>query len=207
MKLKLFVAGIIGAMLVGIPALVMAQDQQQANSTTETMEVRKSIEETRKKLINRTHEKFDSAREKRLIRSCANAQLKIAKISQQNKQRRDNRARLYTNVINVIDKFVNRLNDDGLDISQLETNVTQLKSMAAQVSLMWDDYSEELTAITNAKGCSDNPQEFHDSLEAAKDSLEAVHDYIKEIKTFINGNLKQSLLSIKEQISDSKVEE
>jgi hypothetical protein len=178
-------SGIIILVLVAIPVAVSAQNNQNNQSERRA---------TRDRTV------FDDARAQRIERNCVQAQDKLGQIEERVATVKTARERIYSNIVSVLDKFLNRFNSTEIDTSDLQSHLSELKDQVAAADQLWQDYETSLKAtVTNS--CSDEPQNFHELLEDARDNQQLVNQSSIDIKTYINDVIKEDLTLLRDQLS------
>lgn len=140
-----------------------------------------------------------SERKVEIQSNCGDIQSKIGQINDRVLNLKDQRTNVFENITRVLSNFVVRLENNGVDVGQLKTDVEQLNIQVTETKTAWDTYQ---TALQNtvSKKCSEDPTGFHDSLEASKLALNDVKTKMLAVKVFINSDIKDDLIQIREQL-------
>lgn len=169
-----------------------------AEETTTTTDI-----ESTDGLSQRIKTKFDKARAERIKRACSTATTRLQAVAGRIDEAKDKRVNLYRNLVRVLNQFVERLEANDYDASQLSSDIGTLQSLGDEVGVAWGEYKVAVMDVASSD-CKNNPQTFHDNLELARDKFAIVREKVKNAKDFIHDTIKADLKQIRDEVVAKK---
>ncbi len=173
------------------------------DSETET-EVESDPKTDSKKLLERLSSrkselktKLTNIEQERLKAKCKASQTgAVSSLSGRIKGIETSRSAVHTNLVNRLNKLVEKLKAKEVDTTKLEAEITELK---AKIATFKTDLAKYKQAIIDLKAmdCVSDPTAFKASLEAARTLRETVAKDGAAIKTYVNDTIKPTLKEIR----------
>jgi predicted nucleic acid-binding Zn-ribbon protein len=199
----LLIAPLFTFSISAVPA--SAQEQGRGNSrvaqttTTKpelTEEEKKALQERLTKRKAEMKVRLTAAEKQRLQTRCKNSTGKISELRGRIKGIETSRAQVYENLVNRLTKLSTRLQERGVDTTELDSQITELQEKIAT-------FTTDLAAYKVAVGdledmdCAADAESFKASLEAARAAREKIKVDIADIKTYVNDTIKATLKEIR----------
>lgn len=212
------IAGVVAILVVlafsiVIPAYAVEEVVEQETNTvkpaegTSLEEKKKALEEKKaekkKELEVKAQEKAKAIKEKRIQAKCQASQEILRGVHTGAESIKANRKKIYTKLSEKIDNLLPKIKATGIDVTKLEADSAQLKTLLGEIDTNFDIYTEELSDATKVN-CQEDPAGFYKSLETARGARVSLADSINEVKEFVNGVIKPELQNIKSQLENNK---
>lgn len=120
------------------------------------------------------------------------------------------RSKVHENILKHLNNLVPKLQEAGLDTSDLETQIETLKTKIETFNTDFATYKQAVADLQEID-CVAEPDGFKASLEAARAALDQVRTDAKDIRNYVKETIKKELVSLRSQLesdnSDSETEE
>ena len=123
--------------------------------------------------------------------------LKVARFEANKNIHVEKYQRLKNRLMGVLDK----LEDKGLDISQLEEDLETLDELIKDYAKAYEDFVESLR-FTKGYACGESDGDFKDALKEAKEKLAVVKRLRREIRDFYVNTIRKDIKDLRKQASD-----
>lgn len=199
---------ILGLMLV--PLLVFGTVSAQTDpdtstndtdtSTTDSAKAKEELQARLEKRKARRQSRLDAARELRLKTVCQGVQGKLQAVEArvQGVQRR--RTTVYTSLLERLENLGERLKLAGVDTTEYDKQVAELSTKVNTFSQHLEEYSQAVSDMVGMD-CAADPEAFQASLEAARTARAELIKEAKEIRTYLTGTIKPTLVSIRQKLN------
>lgn len=202
---------ILGFMVVPLLVFGAVSVQAQTNpdtpaSHTDTSAADDSLQDRVEKRKARQETRLDAVRERRLKTVCRGAQgrLRAAEARVQGVQRR--RTTVYTNLLERLENLSESLKLAGVDTTEYDKQVAELSSKISTFSQHLEEYTQSVSDMVDVD-CVADPEAFQASLEAARTSRAELIKEAKEIRTYLTGTVRQTLVNIRQKLNTGSREE
>lgn len=176
--------------------------QQATNANTTTQSAMKDRIEKRKAELKT---KLTTAQQNRLQNRCKNAQGKLQSVTQKTTAAQQNREKIYTKLLDRIAELQPKLVAAGVDTTQIEASVTELKTAIESFKTSSAAY-EQAVKDTAELDCQADPVAFQASLTSSRTALQNVRSDAAGIRTITNQKVKPALVAAKAKLSETKAE-
>ncbi|WKZ31066.1 MAG: hypothetical protein QY318_04485 [Candidatus Dojkabacteria bacterium] len=109
----------------------------------------------------------------------------------------------YSNIVSKLEEVNTSLKESGYDTSELEANIETLKGLVTVFQEDYEDFKTELQSVDEA-ACEQGEAAFLEKMEEVRAKMKKVRDDASEIRVFIKGTLRQSLMDLKEQVKQDQ---
>lgn len=130
--------------------------------------------------------------------SQAKGKLLSASVVEKNKVR----SVVYKDILNTLDKIINKLDDADYDTTNLKAQRKELQKLVTNYTADVKTYTDTLTDMTTID-CATDPVGFKASLEAARISRARVSKDIVAIRIYVETTIKKSLKEASTSLKDS----
>lgn len=209
--------GLMSALVFATPAAVFAED---ANTTTTSNTTSSSEQETKEteltpeqkaeakaalqeRLEKRKTElktKVSTAAQTRIKNRCVAAQGKITSVVSRVKGLETSRTEVHKNVLNRLTSLSEKLQAKGVDTTQLDAEITELKGLIDTFSTDLAAYKQAASDLTELD-CTADPTAFQASLEASRTARTTAAASAKAVKTYMEETIKPTLKDIRAQLA------
>lgn len=196
MKTKVALLAIV---LLILPVATVARGQSEDGAATKEAR-RQAAQEFKEQLLAERKAELSQARAQRIVERCERLQVKIGQIADRINTVQEARGQMAANLATRLESFSGRLQAAGLDTTALDEDVVSLKTLSSELEALWSAHAEKLTALSTAK-CDAEADAFHEALEAAKSAHADVRAKYKEIKDFIQDEIKLDLQDLRAQLA------
>lgn len=179
------------------------------NTANETKQVQLSDsqkQEMSKRVQKRKSEskqRFSALQQKRIQTKCKNAQVPVRAAVGRLQTIQTNRTKAHANIVEKLRKLETKLENKGIDTTQLSTQITELEAKVATFNTDLAAYKQIVEDVGNMEDCSTDPVAFGTSLEDARSALQKVHDDAQAIRSYVKETIKPTLKTIKTQLHAS----
>jgi hypothetical protein len=209
---RLFFASLLATPLMGV-GIVAAQEAGTTteNTTTTTTQTETSVNDKtalQERLTKRKAElktKLTALQQKRLQERCKSSQGKLSSISGRIKGLETSRGEVYTNLVNRLTKLSDRLNTQGVDVTELNTEITNLKALIETFNTDLAAYKQAVSDLA-AMDCASDATAFKASLDAARTAREKTAADAAAIKAYVQETIKPTLVTLKKSVEAQKPE-
>ncbi len=218
-KRILSIAVVAVVVLVGGPVLAQSlppdNDSTQLEQTTEridesTEETVKSREESVEANRQKRNERIDerksllqtrlsNAEEARIRARCSTAQASLSSISGRLAGIEMSRSQMYEAIINRLTNAKEGLSISGIDTQQLDDIINELKSKLDNFNSVLGDYKQAIADLVGMD-CATDPSGFKATLLTARQSRQSASQSAQEIREYLTGTVKQTLIDIKNNL-------
>ena len=151
--------------------------------------------------------KLSTVEQERLKSKCKVAQTgAVSSLSGRIKVIETSRAEVHTNLVNRLNKLVEKLKAKDVDTTKLEAEITELKTKIATFKADLAKYRQAVIDL-KAMDCVSDPDAFKASLESARTLRETVAKDAAAIKTYVNDTIKPTLKDIRAALEAKEKEE
>ncbi len=173
-----------------------------ANQDSQTIEDYKdSIREGRKEMIEEAKENREELKEEVKERICERLEKKIdLKLARFDKNKGVHVAK-YQRLKEKLERVLDKLEDKGFDVSQLEDHLPALDDLIKQYAKAYSDFIESLR-FTKGYACGKSEGDFRDSLGGAREMLAKVKELRKEIRDYYKDVIREDIKDLREQASE-----
>ncbi|MBI1857216.1 hypothetical protein HY003_00230 [Candidatus Saccharibacteria bacterium] len=147
--------------------------------------------------------KLTTLEQSRLKSKCKNGQVSVNNLSGRIQGLQTSRNNIYDNLTNQLTKLVTKLKDHNVDTTTLDPQITTLKGMITTFKTDMAAYKETVADL-GTMDCAADPTGFKASLETARVSRAKLAKDAADIKTYINGTIKPTLVQIRMQLSTTE---
>src|SRR3989344_903410 len=109
------------------------------------------------------------------------------------------RERVHKNLVNRLNKLVDKLKAKNIDTTELESEITVLEAKIATFKADLATYKQDMVDL-KAMDCAADPTAFKAALEAARADREKVHQDAKDIRSYVKDTIKPTLKEIRAQL-------
>lgn len=190
-----------------LPISVFAQrgEAEVLQSTVTAEERKQAAKEFRDQLIADKKQELTDARAQRIVERCERLQTKVGQVAERLNTIRDARGNLVSNLVTRLEAFSESLAAANGDTTALNEDITTLKTMSDELNVLWQAYIDEVNTLKDAS-CADGADPFHEALEAAKAAMADVQAKFKEVKDFLQSDVKPELQHIREDLAGEQAE-
>lgn len=111
----------------------------------------------------------------------------------------------YEGIVMKLEDTSAKLSEAGYDTSELDGKIETLKGMVADFEADFAAFIEGVRLL-DEKACEEGEAAFLEALADVRKDLQKVRDTAAEIRVFIKGEVRQSLMDLKEQVVADKKE-
>lgn len=173
----------------------------QSEQSTTNQQRRLEAQEFREQLIAERKAALTEARSQRIIARCEMMKGKIDQIISRLLTVKDARGNLISAMVNKLENFSDRLQAANLDTAALDEDIATLGTMSGELDTIWADFQTKLEELKNTE-CDEDSKPFHEALELAKEAMAEVRAKYREIKDFLQSEVKVELQNLREQLGD-----
>lgn len=105
----------------------------------------------------------------------------------------------YEGIVMKLEDTSAKLSEAGYDTSELDGKIETLKGMVADFEADFATFIEGVRLL-DEKACEEGEAAFLEALADVRKDLQKVRDTAAEIRVFIKGEVRQSLMDLKEQV-------
>lgn len=143
--------------------------------------------------------KLTAAETARIKQKCANSQGKLQSLDGRINGIQSSRSQVYDATIARLSLLAERLKQQGIDATQMQTHIDRLKALIATYKTDLDTYK---TAVQDASaiGCVDDPAAFKAALEQARTAQASVYKDVGAIRTYVQNDVKTYVGGLRTQL-------
>jgi hypothetical protein len=177
------VAGATGAQAVVNPELKAQREQIQAD---------------RKEAIEERKEERQEKKEEAIEQRCTRIQERIQNRIGGFDDNKEKHMKVYENMVERVEKFIEKLSADGYDTSKVATDLKVLEEKIAKFST---DKDARLDALNETKNyaCGKSEGEFKAKLAEARKALQLVHADAVDIRKYVQNVLHSDIQALRKQ--------
>lgn len=201
---------VVALLLVTSPITVMAQDtdSEQTDESVQTTVVNESTEERpdparQKERIDKRKADLkitlNAAKQARLKSRCKASQGKLQSIQGRIKGLETSRTQVHANTLQRLTKLSEKLAAQGIDVSGLESQITEISLLVEAFNADVVVYKEAVVDLATMD-CVADPTAFQASLEAARTARTKASESSKAIRTYLKDTIRPTLTEIKKQL-------
>ena len=194
--------GLVVAQNPDTPVESPGQQSQQNNNSNRPEEIEQRLQERK----NRRKPQLTFVLRSRIQSRCAPAQGILKSTESRVKKVRNNRNKVYENMVDVLTKLSANLKDNGVDTTDLDSKIDALKDKVEAFKTQLDTHVQAVSDIANME-CATDPEGFWVTLEEARSSQKALIDSAGEIKKQFHETIKPTLQDLKKQLSGTTGEQ
>lgn len=112
---------------------------------------------------------------------------------------KDKYLNIYTSVSDAVSIRLDNLENKGVDVALLRTDLQALSSLNAELGSSYDQFIAELTKAKEF-GCGTSESEFTQQLQSARQQLSVVRQKALDVKEYIFNTLRPDLKNLKTTI-------
>lgn len=198
MKAKL---ALIVLCLFMLPAAVLAHGENE-DAAADQAARREAAQEFRQELQANLMAELSEARAQRIVARCEALKTNVSQRSQRITGVQEARSQVVANLAMRLETFSARVQAAGLSVEALNEDVASLKTLSGELETLWTTYGESLTALSEAE-CDAEADDFHAALEAAKSAHTDIRVKYKEIKDFIQSEIKHDLEDLRAELVEA----
>lgn len=113
------------------------------------------------------------------------------------------RSKVHGNIIEHLNKLVEKLKAKGIDTSTLETQIAELKTKIDTFKTDLEAYKQEIADLKEMD-CTADPTAFKAALEAARESKAKLKESAKSIRDYVKNTIKPTLVGIRQQLANQE---
>lgn len=198
MKAKL---ALIVICLFMLPAAVLAHGENE-DAAADQAARREAAQEFRQELQANLMAELSEARAQRIVARCEALKTNVSQRSQRITAVQEARSQVVANLAMRLETFSARVQAAGLSVEALNEDVESLKTLSGELETLWTTYGESLTTLSEAE-CDAEADGFHAALEAAKSAHTDIRVKYKEIKDFIQSEIKHDLEDLRAELVEA----
>lgn len=166
---------------------------------TDKRSAKERIEEHKKEL----KEKLTEIEQQKIKTKCKTAQAALSSLHTRVNESVTTRTKAYQKLTDRLNKLVDKLKTAGVDITELEAEITAL---SAKIDTYKTDLANYRQALSDLKSidCTTDPTAFKAALEAARAKRETLSKTVQDIRTYVKGTIKPTLVEIHSQLEEKK---
>jgi chromosome segregation ATPase len=160
--------------------------------------------ETRERRLEKLKERLERrptfARQMRIKDRCQTAQQgRIRSLSGRIQGLETSRNQVYSNLLNRLNSLSNKLQDKGLDTTELNVQIAELQT---RIETFQDDLTEykQLVSDLAEVDCQDDPVAFQAALEAAREARKKTAVSAAAIRAYLTDTIKPTMAGLREQL-------
>lgn len=111
------------------------------------------------------------------------------------------RSKVHANLLNRLNKLVEKLKAKGVDTAELESEIAVLKTKIETFKTDLAVYKQDMADLKEMD-CAADPDAFKAALEAARKSRLKVHQDVKDIRSYVKETIKPTLQEIRAQLEE-----
>ena len=185
-----FVGGVV---LANEVILDGSNDQKKA-------EIKEKIEQKKADLEEKREEKVQ-AMEKRMERVCENVEARVRTRVNRYENNKNAHMNVFSNMLNRLQRVVDRFKEAKLDTTELEKNVTALEVLIDKLYADHDVFISDLKE-TQDYACGKSEGEFKAKLGVARKVMPEVRTDIVEIREYYKSTVRPEILDLRSQLED-----
>lgn len=143
--------------------------------------------------------KLDAAKQARLKSRCKASQGRLSSISGRIKGLETSRTQVYQNTENRLTKLSEKLASKGLDVTELNTQITELHKLVDSFETELNEYKLAVADLA-AMDCAADPTAFQASLEAARVARSETSEAAKAVRAYLKETIKPTLVELRSTI-------
>lgn len=149
--------------------------------------------------LRQQKEEFKKLKEKFTEERCARIQERLQNREANFEEVKEKHLSVYANLVERINKFLDRFKEKGLSTTTLETHLADLES---RIEKFKDDYAAYEAKLQGLKGltCGHAEGEFKAGLLETKTLLKTVHADAADIRTFVRETILADIKALKAQM-------
>jgi len=134
---------------------------------------------------------------------CKAAQGLVSSLSGRIKGIETSRNEVYGNVVDHLSSLQTKLQSKDVDTTELQSEINTLRDKVATYKTDLTAY-EQATSDLSALDCASDPAAFKSALEAARAARQKVATDISDIKIYITGTIKPTLVKIRDSLAKTE---
>lgn len=213
---KLLIIAILAVLPVFYGQVLAEENTDTDTTTTESTEAEgsegdeSSSEDKTAKLKERLQERKDkitaklTEAKKNAIKSrCKSAQGLLTSAKARINGVETSRNKIYDNLTNRLTKISGLLEEKGIDVSELDSQIETLKTMIADIKTDIESYKQAVADAAEMT-CTDDPEAFRASLDEAKEMRKDIYASSAEIRTYLKETIKTTLKSLRSELESQQ---
>lgn len=202
--LSLFISFVTAGNLVLVPVMVRAETESESSHAS-TTEVTKETEtnEQKKTRASRVEEYKKNVKDKlsqtskaKIVDKCEKAQSVAKTRHSKDENNLKGRSTAYSKIVEALERTSVRLKNDGIDVSKLESNTTELNAKIQNFNAL-EATSRQTLQDLSLIDCKSDPEAFKAALESARTARQNTQVAAKEVRTYLKDVVKQTLKTLK----------
>jgi hypothetical protein len=195
MKKTIVVISSLAILLSFSAVLAKAQEAQPTDDSRGA--VKDKLLENRRELKNG---RDDLAQKKEELRNqrCAAVQEKVSNRVSKIDTNKEKHMAVYTNMVNRVQKFIDRLKTAGVETGKVETDLATLKEKIAKFSTDLSAYQSKL-ALAKGSVCGKSGGEFAAMIKGSRQELVLTRTDAQDIRTYMRTTVVPDILALKKQ--------
>ena len=209
-RIKIIISIIFTAPLLatGVPVMTtIAHAETEASNTTASNTESTDTQTDQKTMLERLAEhkaefktKLTDTQQTRIKNRCKQAQNGgINSLGGRIKGIETSRNEVHTNLLNRLNKLVEKLKAKSIDTAKLESEIAVLKTKIDTFKTNLAAYKQEIADL-KSMDCASDPTAFKAALEAARSSRQKLWQEAIDIRKYINDTIKPTLKDIRSQL-------
>lgn len=154
----------------------------------------------------RTRLEFDTARGQRIQNRCETIKTRLNNLRDGVGGLKGRRDGFISGMLAKLTAFSDRAGAAGLDVTELKSDLAQLKTLTDQSATAWDAYLTALDGVLKLD-CAADSEAFHDALEDAKTAHDELKSKAKAVRDFFLSDIKADLMAIRQQLADQQTDD
>jgi len=190
-----------------LPMAIHARDGGEDNSTSNTLETQK--EELNQKIQDRKNQleqlkaerktAVEDAKDKAVAAKCSEVEKRVDTLINTSNTVHQKQVQRYTQIKANLVNAMQRLNDLGIDTSELESKLETLGTMILDYNDLESQFEDALNTSTTLV-CGNSEGEYKNAIQQSKDLIQELKDKSKEIAQYWRDEIKPILEQYKEEV-------
>ena len=204
MFLGTVVYGETGSGATGTPTTTTTTSETEEETETEA---EKTQRETRIKTLRETQKvKLSVTEKKKIQEKCKAGQGKVSSVKGKIKGIETSRTQVHKNLMNRMNKLVEKLKAKGVDTTALEADIAVLQTKIDLFNTDLATYKQSVADLA-IMDCKTDPEGFKAALATARTNLEKVRTDAKEVHNYLKDTIKPLLKTLRDKVEGSATSE
>lgn len=198
MKKSLLVSLVAASMAMSGVAFAQDETVTQNPDWQARQEKREEVRAGKKTAIEDRKEERQQKREETREQRCARIQERITERASNFEDRKEKHFSVYSNMTDRISKFIEKLSDQGYDVSKIKADLAVLEEKIQKFST---DYAAQAAKVGETKNlvCGNSDGEFKNGLVQSRTMLKAVHDDAADIRKYMLTTVRPDIQALRQQ--------
>jgi hypothetical protein len=210
MKKKILFAPVFAfGLFLALSSVVMAMTQEERDAQRaeiqavrdERDQIREELKETRKELVEERNEFRDKVRNEMKEKICERWQNRIRTRLNRYENKKQQHKQIFESLLERLDKMSAKLDDAGLDTSDLEEYISVLEGKVSDLMQVHDDFLGELN-LADDQTCGESEGEFKKQLGEARNMIPEVRSALDDVRDYYRDTVRPELIDLKLQLID-----